>query len=86
MTVCYNTSSENEIPEAYQRLLLDAIRGDHTLFVNAREAELSWKNLEGFLDRGELTGYPRGTVPPSFFNVEWINFEQYGGSCKRPAA
>ena len=84
MTFCYSDSFENEIPEAYQRLLLDAIRGDHTLFVNARETELSWKNLEGVLDKGELIGYPKGEAPRSFFNIEWINFEQYGGSCKRP--
>jgi glucose-6-phosphate 1-dehydrogenase len=85
MTFCYSDSFDSEIPEAYQRLLLDAIRGDHTLFVNAQETELSWKNLEGVLDKGELTVYPKGTVPPSFFNVDWINFGQYGGSCKRPA-
>jgi glucose-6-phosphate 1-dehydrogenase len=86
MTFCYNDSFETEIPEAYQRLLLDAINGDHTLFVNALETELSWKNLEDVLDKGELTFYPKGTVPPSFFNVGWINFEQYGGSCRRPGA
>ena len=85
MTFCYSDSFDSEIPEAYQRLLLDAIRGDHTLFVNAQETELSWKNLEGVLDKGELTVYPKGTVPSSFFNIDWINFEQYGGSCKRPA-
>jgi len=43
MTFCYSDSFDSEIPEAYQRLLLDAIRGDHTLFVNAQETELSWK-------------------------------------------
>lgn len=85
MTFCYSDSFDSEIPEAYQKLLLDAIHGDHTLFVNARETELSWQKLGPVLDKGKLTSYPIGTVPPSFFDVDWINFEQYGGTCRRPA-
>ena len=60
MTMCFNQSFEKEAPEAYERLLVDAVRGDHTLFVNAREAELSWKLLADFLDKGELGTYSRG--------------------------
>lgn len=86
MTFCYSDAFDNEIPEAYQKLLLDAVRGDHTLFVNARETELSWRNLEPVLDKGELAMYARGSLPPTSYDVEWINFEQYGGACRRPAA
>lgn len=31
------------LPDAYERLLLDVIRGDHNLFVRADELEASWK-------------------------------------------
>jgi len=36
----FGTSS---LPDAYERLLLDVIRGDHNLFVRADELEASWK-------------------------------------------
>jgi len=31
-----------QTPEAYERLLLDAVRGDSTLFARRDEVELSW--------------------------------------------
>jgi glucose-6-phosphate 1-dehydrogenase len=82
MNFCYHDSFSQEIPEAYQRLLLDAIRGDHTLFVTARETELSWKALENVLDKGSVLPYKRGSVPPSSFGIQWIDFENYCCSCK----
>jgi glucose-6-phosphate 1-dehydrogenase len=85
MTFCYHDAFEQEIPEAYQRILLDAIRGDHTLFVTARETELSWKVLENVLDKGSVRSYARGTVPHSAFDIQWIDFENYYGSCRYEA-
>jgi glucose-6-phosphate 1-dehydrogenase len=38
----YGTSFGQEPPEAYERLLLDAILGDSTLFVRRDEVEASW--------------------------------------------
>jgi glucose-6-phosphate 1-dehydrogenase len=86
MTMCFNESFEKEAPEAYERLLVDAVRGDHTLFVNAREAELSWKLLDEFLDKGELETYPRANQPVSHFQFDWVKFESYGRFCsvRRP--
>ncbi|MBA7677777.1 Glucose-6-phosphate 1-dehydrogenase [subsurface metagenome] len=81
MNFCYRDSFDQEIPEAYQRLLLDALRGDRTLFVSAEESELSWKKIGDFLDKGEVKIYPGGTVPESSFNIEWIDFEKYGAVC-----
>ena len=81
MTFCYMGSFDQEIPEAYQRLLIDAVHGDHTLFVDARETELSWQVLEPVLDTGKLSFYPQGTQPPSYFNVPWIDFERYHSTC-----
>jgi glucose-6-phosphate 1-dehydrogenase len=83
ITFCYHDSFDKEIPEAYQRLLLDAIRGDHTLFVHSREAELSWKLLDRFLDKGLLERYEGGTVPATRFDVEWVDFESFCRSCSR---
>ncbi len=39
----------DDIPEAYQTLLLDVLNGDRTLFVQADEVELSWQLYEPLL-------------------------------------
>jgi glucose-6-phosphate 1-dehydrogenase len=81
MALCYRDSFSREIPEAYQRLLLDAIKGDRTLFVSAEEAEMSWQKLEPFLDSGELKTYARGRPPQPCWGIDWIDFERYEGIC-----
>jgi len=81
MTFCYRDAFKDEIPEAYQRLLLDALKGDRTLFVSADETESSWKAYEPFLDKGELRTYAPGTLPPPVLHKEWIDFEAYGSVC-----
>ena len=84
MTFCYHNSFTKEIPEAYERLLLDAVRGDHTLFVTAAETELSWKILEPVLDKGDLGSYPQGDAPAGKMEVDWIEFGNYCCNCSRP--
>ena len=81
MAFCYNDSFTGEIPEAYQKLLLDALNGDHTLFVSAEETELAWKKLNGYPEKGELISYNKGEVPESVFGDIWINFENYEHIC-----
>jgi glucose-6-phosphate 1-dehydrogenase len=85
MRFCYNDrgmgEQAREIPEAYQRLLIDAIRGDHTLFVTARETEFSWKVMTNVLDKGDLGVYPFGKAPPTKLGIEWIDFERYFMTC-----
>lgn len=81
MAFCYNDSFEEVIPEAYQKLLLDALRGDHTLFVSAEETELAWQKLNDLPESGSLVNYKRGEVPESIFGDIWINFENYVGIC-----
>jgi glucose-6-phosphate 1-dehydrogenase len=39
----YGHSFTKSLPEAYERLLLDALRGDRTLFMNADEVEAAWE-------------------------------------------
>ncbi|MCB0323609.1 MAG: glucose-6-phosphate dehydrogenase, partial [Bdellovibrionales bacterium] len=77
MKYTYRDAFDEEIPEAYQRLLLDVLRGDQTLFVSGEETEESWKLFNGFLDQGEVSIYRRGKVPTSRFAVNWIDFEEY---------
>ena len=81
MTFCYNDAFAGEIPEAYQKLLLDAVRGDHTLFVNGEETELSWRVLDGILDKGPCDVYEKGAMPKSAIKAEWIDFDRYASAC-----
>lgn len=83
MTFCYRDAFGNEeIPEAYQRLLLDAIKGDRTLFVGAQETELSWKILEPILKNTDLSWYDPGATPdPCCCSSEWIDFDRYKNIC-----
>jgi glucose-6-phosphate 1-dehydrogenase len=66
----YSDISEVTIPEAYERLLLDAMLGDSTLYARADEVEASWRFitpiLEAWKDNREipLYGYPAGTWGP----------------------
>jgi len=60
-----------ESPEAYERLLLDAWRGDATLFVRSDECELSWSFLQPVIDKWSTTTgkskialYPAGSDGP----------------------
>ena len=42
MNFAYGHTFEEDLPEAYERLLLDAIRGDSTLFTRSDEIESAW--------------------------------------------
>ena len=54
------------LPEAYQMLLVDVMRGDHTLFVRNDEVEASWKVSAPLIDTGrEPLLYPAGSWGPS---------------------
>ena len=81
MNFCYRDSFDAEIPDAYQRLLRDAIQGDRTLFVSAEETEAAWKVLNDVLDKGEVGFYDKGTIPGNGVKVDWIDFEKYGPIC-----
>ncbi|MGC9400097.1 MAG: glucose-6-phosphate dehydrogenase [Anaerolineae bacterium] len=52
------------LPEAYERLLLDALQGDASLFTRADEIERAWALLDPLLDRGEPHSYARGSWGP----------------------
>jgi glucose-6-phosphate 1-dehydrogenase len=50
MNFCYSDHFDTSA-DAYERLLLDAILGDPTLFVRSDETELSWKYLDPLLKK-----------------------------------
>jgi glucose-6-phosphate 1-dehydrogenase len=55
-----------DVLEAYERLMLDAMRGDHTLFTTAEGIESLWERSEGLLaDPPSVKSYPQGTWGPN---------------------
>ena len=46
MDFSYSGRWDKDLPEAYERLLLDALRGDSTLFTRSDEVEAEWEVLE----------------------------------------
>jgi glucose-6-phosphate 1-dehydrogenase len=52
----YATTFGSNTPEAYERLILDAIIGDSTLFIRGDEAEASWKIYTPILNYWETCG------------------------------
>jgi glucose-6-phosphate 1-dehydrogenase len=69
MHFTYREVFGGEPPEAYERLLLDAMLGDHTLILRNDSIDLAWKLLTPVLDAwaandpgaGELETYPAGS-------------------------
>jgi glucose-6-phosphate 1-dehydrogenase len=68
MDLLYGTAFLEEAPDAYQRLLLDLMLGDPTLFIRADEAEGAWGILEpvmrAWTGSKEVATYPAGTWGP----------------------
>jgi len=65
----YESAFHGTLPEAYQRLLLDVLRGDTTLFTRSDELEAAWRFITPVLDYWEQKQiepepYPAGTWGP----------------------
>jgi glucose-6-phosphate 1-dehydrogenase len=50
MDFSYRRTFQKRSPEAYERLLLDALRGDPALFTRSDEVESAWRFVSGILD------------------------------------
>jgi glucose-6-phosphate 1-dehydrogenase len=62
----YDRSFHEQIPGGYERLLHDAMNGDHTLFTRADDVERSWEIVTPALkEPGPLFHYPPGSWGPS---------------------
>jgi glucose-6-phosphate 1-dehydrogenase len=69
MEFLYGTSFLSQSPEAYERLILDAMRGDATLFTRDDEVEAQWRIIDPILEAWEeddrpLPTYPAGSQGP----------------------
>jgi glucose-6-phosphate 1-dehydrogenase len=66
----YGTSFVSESPEAYERLILDAMRGDATLFTRNDEVEALWGIIDPILTawhedtESPIPQYPAGSAGP----------------------
>ena len=66
MDLLYGTAFLEEAPDAYQRLLLDMMLGDPTLFIRADEAEMAWRILEPVMQ-----GWSRSDSVPLYEAGSW---------------
>ena len=67
----YGTSFMSESPEAYERLILDAMRGDATLFTRGDEIVALWAIIDPILTAwhedttSPIPQYPAGSAGPA---------------------
>jgi glucose-6-phosphate 1-dehydrogenase len=74
MEFLYGTAFLSQSPEAYERLIMDAMRGDATLFTRDDEVEAQWRVIDPILERwesddGPLPTYPAGSSGPEEANT-----------------
>ncbi len=65
MDFSYSGRWNKDLPEAYERLLLDAMRGDSTLFTGSDEAEAEWKVIDAILKE------MGGSAPVPYTSGSW---------------
>jgi glucose-6-phosphate 1-dehydrogenase len=58
MEFLYGTSFLSQSPEAYERLITDAMRGDPTLFTRDDEVEAQWRIIDPILERWDKGDAP----------------------------
>ena len=64
----FNSAS---LPEAYERLLLDALQGDASLFARADEIELAWEAIDPV-----IRAWESGETPLFFYETgSWGPYE-----------
>jgi glucose-6-phosphate 1-dehydrogenase len=73
MEFLYGTSFLSQSPEAYERLIMDAMRGDPTLFTRNDEVEAQWEICDPIVSTwadtpGPLPQYQAGSQGPSETN------------------
>jgi glucose-6-phosphate 1-dehydrogenase len=70
MEFLYGSAFLSQSPEAYERLILDAMRGDATLFTRNDEVEAQWRICDPILaawekPSGPLAQYEAGSQGPA---------------------
>lgn len=74
MEFLYGTSFMSQSPEAYERLIMDAMRGDATLFTRDDEVEAQWTICDPILqawsgEPGPISQYEAGSAGPEEANA-----------------
>ncbi len=66
---------DTALPEAYERLLLDAMQGDAALFTRADEIELAWRFIDQLTHKppAQLYTYPEGSWGPEASEAMMVN-------------
>ncbi len=69
MDMSYGSAFMEDAPDAYERLLLDAMVGDPTLFIRSDEVDQAWRIVDPILEAWQgravpLSGYAAGTWGP----------------------
>jgi glucose-6-phosphate 1-dehydrogenase len=80
----YSSLTDKKIPEAYERLLLDCMLNDSTLYARGDAAETTWEFINPILEAWKeepdipLYGYPSGTWGPdvadSLMEEPWLKW------------
>lgn len=84
----YSDLVNTYLPSSYERLLLDCMLGDSTLYARADAVEASWKFVSPILDAWEndtmipLHGYPAGTWGPQHADELIPGHQNWRQPCK----
>jgi glucose-6-phosphate 1-dehydrogenase len=78
----FGTSSRQILPEACERLLLDALRGDPTLFLRSDEVEVAWAFVTPILEAWQERPAPRF---PNYAAGSWgpVEADRLVAGCRR---
>lgn len=69
----FDASENVRIPDAYEKVLFDAIKGDQTLFVSTREVLAQWSFIEKVIESWKntpITRYEKGTEPDKIVHIQ----------------
>ena len=82
MDFVYGQSFKQALPEAYERLLLDALRGDATLFMRSDEVTTAWEFVTPILEAWERQPAPSF---PNYAAGSWgpVEADQLLSGCQR---
>jgi glucose-6-phosphate 1-dehydrogenase len=83
----YADLTSANVPEAYERLILDCMRGDATLYAHGDSVEAAWAFVDPILDawsanESKLFGYPAGTWGPREAESLFTNGSHWRNPCK----
>ncbi len=86
LTFDYRSAFQQSLPEAYERLLLDALRGDSSLFMRSDELEASWRFVTPILDAWQADSSPMPTYAAGSWGPSEANLlpQSCGATWRRP--